>query len=112
MFVELKLFEGIKTADGNTKTAYIDAGIYKGGLFFLKSSAVSGTDPTLDVDIITYDEETDDWYILDSFDRQDTSGNKQQLPIPDIGKRIAIQYKIDGTDPSFTFKVSTILKDR
>lgn len=108
--IKLKLFEGTKTENGDTKSESIKIGYVKGGRFFIKVSAASGTDPTLDVDIINYDEITEDWYVLGSFD-QFVSTGKQELYIPDVGNEIAIQYAIADTTPSFTFKVGAILKD-
>ena len=107
----LLLFSGTKTASGNTKLTPLETGHRKGGLFFIKVSAVDGTsDPTLDVDIISYDDETDDWYVIGSF-TQVTATGKEAIYIPDVGKKIATQYAIADTNPSFTWKVSTILKD-
>jgi len=108
----LLLFSGTKTASGNTKLTAQEAGHLKDGSGFMKITAVSGTDPTLDVDIISYDEETDDWYVVGSF-KQFTATGKQRLYIPATDEQLAIQYVITGTDtPTFTWKVSTILKDK
>ena len=107
----LLLFSGTKTASGNTKTTPLKTGHRKDGSGFIKVSAVSGTDPTLNADIISYDEETDDWYVVASFDEFTTTG-KQRLYIPATDEKLAIQYEITGTNtPTFTWKVSTILKD-
>ncbi|MBA7544565.1 hypothetical protein ES705_36926 [subsurface metagenome] len=109
--INLKLFEGTENEDGDTKLKSIRVGLNKDGLFFIKVSAVSGTDPTLNVDIISYDEITEDWYVIGSFDEFTTTG-KQALYIPGIGKEIGIQYAITGSaGQSFTWKASTILKD-
>ena len=107
----LLLFSGTKIASGDTKLTPMKVGHRKGGLFFIKVSDVSGTsDPTLDVDIISYDEITDDWYVIGSF-TQVTATGKEAIYIPDVGKKIATQYAIADTNPSFTWKVSMILKD-
>ena len=106
----IQLFSGTATASGNTKTAFIDASSFKGGLFFLKCSAASGTTPTLTVKVITYDRKTADWYDLVTF-TQLTGVGKEMKTVADIGQRIAIEYTIGGTTPSFTFTVSAILKN-
>ncbi|MCK4784543.1 MAG: hypothetical protein KAV87_12395 [Desulfobacteraceae bacterium] len=107
----LPLFSGTKSASGNTKLAPLETGHRKDGSAFIKVSAVSGTDPTLDVDIISYDEETDDWYVIGSFTQFTTTG-KERIYIPATDEKLAIQYEITGTNtPTFTWKVSTILKD-
>jgi len=107
-----QLFSGTKIADGNTKAnaTLIRTVFRKSGIFFIKVSAVSGTsNPTLDVDIITYDKITDDWYVIGSF-TQITATGKEAIYIPEVGEKVAIQYVIADTNPSFTFKVSAILR--
>jgi len=106
----LLLFSGTKTASGDTKlTTPLEAGHRKDGAAFLKVTAVGGTsDPTLDVDIISYDEKTDDWYVIGSF-KQMTATGKQRMYLPATDELLAIQYEITGTTPSFPVKVSTIL---
>ena len=106
----LLLFSGTKTASGDTKLTPLKAGHRKDGSAFIKVTAVGGTsDPTLDVDIISYDEETDDWYVVGSF-TQFTATGKQRIYIPATDEKLAIQYAIADSNPSFTFKVSVILK--
>lgn len=105
----IKLFSGTKTATGDTKTAFIDVEGFKGGLFFLKCTAKSGT-PTMDVKVITYDKKTADWYDLVTF-TQLTDVGKEMKPATDIGSRIAISYVIGGGTPSLTFTVGAILKN-
>jgi len=106
----IELFSGTKTESGDSKGAFIDVEEFKGGLFFLKCTAKSGTSPTLDVKIITYDKKTADWYDLVTF-AQLTDVGRQMKSAPDVGGRIAISYVIGGTTPSFTFTVSAILKN-
>ena len=106
-----ELFDGTVTADGNTKAVAtaIKTVFRKSGIFFIKAASVSGTDPTLDVDIITYDKITNDWYVIGSF-KQFTATGKLRMYIPATDEELAIQYAITGTDtPTFTWKVSTIL---
>jgi len=108
---EIKLFAGEIKANGNTKTTFLDVEGFKGGLFFIKCSAASGTNPTLDVKVIAYDKKTADWYTLVTFTQLTTTG-KEMKTCADVGQRIAIEYTIAGTNtPSFTFIVSAILKN-
>ena len=106
----IKLFSGTKTESGNSRGAFIDVEEFKGGLFFLKCTAKSGTSPTLDVKIITYDKKTADWYEIVSFP-QLTDVGKEMKSATDVGSRIAVSYVIGGTTPSVTFAVSAILKN-
>lgn len=110
VFTELKLFEGTANANGDTKSNPIEIGQFKGGKFFLKATAKSGTSPTLDVDVLCKDRYTDDWYILESF-TQLTDLGQEMKDIADVGARIAIQYTVGGTDPEWTFTVSCCLKE-
>lgn len=107
----LLLFSGTKVESGNSKLTPLEAGHRKDGSAFIKVTAVSGTgSPTLDVDIISYDEETDDWYVIGTF-TQLTAEGKERIYLPATDEKLAIQYVIADTSPSFTFKVSVILKD-
>jgi len=101
--------ETADTAGTITKVAFIDVAEFKGGLFFLKCTAKSGT-PTLVVTVITYDKKTDDWYDLVAFTQLSDVG-KEMKAITDVGSRIAISYVIGGGTPSLTFTVSAILKN-
>jgi len=101
--------ETADTAGTITKIAFIDVREFKGGLFFLKCTAKSGT-PTLVVTVITYDKKTDDWYDLVAFTQLSDVG-KEMKAITDVGTRIAISYVIGGGTPSLTFTVGAILKD-
>lgn len=106
----IKLFSGTKTASGDSKTTFIDVEGFKGALFFLKCTAKSGTTPTLAAKVITYDKKTAEWYDLVTF-TQLTDIGKEMKSATDIGSRIAVEYIIGGTTPSFTFTVSAILKN-
>ena len=106
----LFLFSGTVDDSGDNTATPMKTGHRKDGSGFIKVTAASGSDPTLDVDIISYDKETDDWYVVGSF-KQFTTTGKQRLYIPATDEKLAIQYVTTGTNESFTFKVSTILKD-
>lgn len=106
----LQLYSGTAISSSNTKATPVQTGHRKSGLFFIKVSASGGTgSPTLDVDIITYDVKTDDWYVIGTFTQLTTTGS-EAIYIPEVGKKIAIQYAIADTNPTFTFKVSAILR--
>jgi hypothetical protein len=96
-----------KTASG-TGSAF-DVGTYDQGVFFLEVTAASGTSPTLDVDIQTYDIVGGDWHTLVSFTQAIGTG-KEMKTSGYLGEQIRINYTIGGTDPSFTFSVGAIVK--
>jgi len=78
---------------------------------FLEVTGVSGTSPTLDVTIDTQNPITGEWHTLHTFSQM-TSTGKQMARISDcIGAKIAPTWTIGGTDPSFTFSITVILKD-
>ena len=98
----------LKDADGNTHASPIDVSGFQEGVFFLEITA-SVAPTSLDVDIVTYDPYTDDWYVIASFAQQ--SGNGKAAPITlasYLGQKIAISWEMVGT--SFTFSVSGIVK--
>jgi len=112
-----QLFSGTITANGDTKdgTAVgnrpIPTIFRKSGIFFIKATGVTGTDPTLDVDIITYDPITEAWYVIGSF-TQIVADGQEAIYIPEVGEKIAIQYVKGGTStPTFPIKVGAILRD-
>ena len=108
-----QLFSGTITADGHTKAVAtaIKTVFRKSGIFFIKATGVSGTDPTLDLDIITYDPITEAWYVIGSF-KQIVADGQQGMYIPEVGEKVAIQYVKGGTStPTFPIKVSAILRD-
>jgi len=84
---------------------------YKEMIVFLEVTAVSGTSPTLDVTIDTKNPITGQWHTLHTFSQM-TSTGKQMARISDcLGAIIAPTWTIGGTDPSFTFSITVILKD-
>jgi len=109
--VNLELFSDTKTSSGNSHTKYIDGiELFQEGNFFLDVTAASGTTPTLDVVIETYDPKTNKWYTIITFTQATAVTNEMKEKTANLGKRIAIKYTIGGTSPSFTFKVSAMLK--
>lgn len=79
-------------------------------LVFLDVTAVSGTDPTLDVKVQTKDP-NGKWYDLASF-AQKTATGQEAKAITVFGESLRISYTIGGTTPSFTFAVTAIAKAR
>ena len=107
MNTELTLYSGTVTANGDTKTNPIGVRQFKGGLFFIKCSAITGG--SLAVKVITYDPATDDWYDLVDFTAITATGKEMKVQNADIGTRIALVWTYAGT--SVTFKVGACLKD-
>lgn len=107
-FSTIPLFpSATKTASGTGPV--FEVGTYDRGSFFLEVTAASGTSPTLDVDIQSYDVVADAWHNVVSF-AQATGTGRQRKTAEYLGERIRVNYTIGGTDPSFTFSVGAVVK--
>lgn len=86
---------------------------YTEAIFVLDVTAASGTTPTLDVTIETYDPVSNKWDTIVTFTQKTGTGTEWKHSL-DTGKKlgniIRAKYVIGGTSPSFTFTVSAILK--
>jgi len=107
MITELKMYSGTVTAGGDTKATPLSTRLFKGGLFFIKCTAITGG--TLAVKVITYDKATDDWYDLVTFTALTATGKEMKVQNADIGSKIALIWTYAGT--TVTFGVGTILKN-
>jgi len=103
---------GQVSASGNTETDYVDVrSANQYGIFYLSVTAKEGTNPTLDVSVVTWDETSNSWFTLTSFTQATTSTTEMKTSAY-IGQRLAIVYTIGGTNtPKFTFSVSADLKE-
>lgn len=106
----VEIFKDTKVATGNTKTTPVEVMHFKEGTFFIDCSARSGTSPTLDVTVLTYDKSGDDWHVIATFTQLTAVGKEMKAVAANMGDKIAILYTIGGTTPSFTFTVSAVLK--
>lgn len=98
-----------RTASGNSDSQ--DLGQWVEMIIIVDVTAVSGTNPTLDIqlqyspdDVNWYDDETE--YFLQFYGVKDSIAK-----LTNFGQYVRIKYTIAGTDPSFTFSVDLILKD-
>lgn len=105
------LFSGTAGATGNTQSTPKVCRYSKEGVFFLDVTAASGSSPTLDVTINTYDAVGGNWHLLASFDQMTTTGTDVGYVEYGLGDKLSITYTIGGTTPSFTFTVAAHLKD-
>lgn len=77
-------------------------------LVMLNVTAASGTTPTLDVSIVTVDDDGTE-YTIATF-TQKTAVAKEAKGVSVFGSKLKINYTIGGTTPSFTFAVTAIAK--
>ena len=105
------LFSGTATETGNTQSTPKVCRYSKEGIFFLDVTAASGTSPTLDVTVHTYDEIGGNWHLLATFDQKNAAGTDVGYLASGLGEKLSVTYTIGGTGPSFTFSVAVNLKD-
>lgn len=98
---------GTGTASG-TGTS-LEVGTYDKGVFFLDISAGTGTTPTLDVTVQTYNVLGNDWVTLGTF-TQGTGVSTERITAEYLGERLRGYYAVGGTTASFTFSVGGIVK--
>lgn len=84
---------------------------YKECLVFLNITAVSGTTPTLDVSVESFDEVGAAYAPIGSFTQKTATGIDTLKLTGTLGRLIRIKWTIGGTTPSFTFSVSGAFKD-
>ena len=109
--IQKVLYEGTITEDGNTKTSnpvYVMP--FKEGTFFINCTAKSGTNPTLDLLVITKQPGQDQWNTLATFTQLTDVGSEMKAVAANLGDTIALIWTKGGTTPSFTVKVTAILK--
>ena len=106
-----ELFSGTITASGNTHSNSVNTKYDKEADIYLDITAVSGTNPTLDITIEDYNPKRDNWHTLATFSTKTGTGKDAGRIAENIGQGMAISYEIGGTNsPSFTLTVDVGLK--
>lgn len=105
-----RIFSGTAGATGNTQSTPIPCKTEQEGTFYLKITAVTGSNPTLDVVIQTYNPMTNTWHTLATFDQKIATGQDEGFVEYGLGEKLACLYTIGGSTPSFTFTVDVTLK--
>jgi hypothetical protein len=98
------LYSGTVTASGNSANISVDN--FSAAELELKVTAVSGTNPTLDVYIEGFFEATGDWKPLASQTGITTTGVWFFTISLLVFRIIRIRWVVGGTSPSFTFTVA------
>jgi hypothetical protein len=98
------LYSGTVTASGNSANINVDN--FMAAELELKVTAVSGTNPTLDVYVEGLFEATGDWKPLASQPGITATGTWFFTLNPLIFRYIRIRWVVGGTSPSFTFTVA------
>jgi len=106
-----RMFSGATTASSNTQSSPINVRYVQEGSFLLKITAASGTNPTLDVTVQTYNSLTDTWHTLAAFTQKTGTGQDEGYVEYGMGEKIALSYVVGGTNtPSLTWTLDVLLK--
>jgi hypothetical protein len=108
-----KLFSGTVGTDGNSSATPLITKHGKEATIFLDITAVSGTNPTLNLTLKIQDSITEKWYTLATFDQKTSVGTDVGYIQYGIGEEMALYYAVGGTStPMFTFSVNVGIKER
>ena len=108
---DVQLYSGTVTGTGNSGEDRIDVKGVCEAVFFLDVTAVSGTDPTLTVRVMTHDTIGDKWYLIENFDSISSPSSDIKRIIGGLGSYIACKWVVGGENPSFTFTLNASMKD-
>jgi len=106
-----KLLE--KTDFTSTGTFYSDtyfSGIWKTGEYYLNVENLTGTDPTLDVSIQSYDPSTGIWKDIVEFEQATGAGTQLKVATAGLGWQQRVKYMTGGTITDCDFKVGVVFK--
>jgi hypothetical protein len=105
-----RMFSGTTTTSGNTQSSPINVKYVQEGSFLLKVTAASGSSPTLDITIQTYNSLTETWHTLATFDQVLAVSQDEGFVEYGMGEQLALSYVVGGSNPSFTWTLDVILK--
>ncbi len=108
-----ELFSGIITASGDNSATPLRTKHGKEAIIFLDITAVSGTNPTLDLTLKVYNSGAEKWHTLATFDQKTSTGTDVGYIEYAIGEEMAIFYTLGGTDtPKFTITINVGINER
>lgn len=100
-----------RTATG-TGTVEIVVSDQKAAAFYIDVTAASGTSPTLDVVVETFDPAAvSNWQTLATFAQKTAAAKERVAVTANLGSRVRVKWTIGGTTPSFTFSVGMCAED-
>ena len=97
----------------STGTFYSDeyfSGIWKYAEFYLDVTSLTGTDPTLDVTIQTYDPSTELWKDIVVFDQATGASSQLKVATAGLGWKIRVKYVTGGSLTDGDFIVGAVFK--
>ena len=93
-----------------TTTATLTPGFGTSYVVHIPVTLVSGTNPTMDVDVQESDDNGTNWYTVYSFPRITATGSYRSPTLVNTGTRIRYIQTVGGTTPSFTRSVQRVQK--
>jgi len=108
---DVQIYSGAVTANGDSYATPIRVKGASEIVLFLDITAVSGTDPTLIVYLMTQDTISGKWFPIGKFDAVSSPDLDITFIINGLGSYIACAWEVDGTNPSFTFALNASIKD-
>jgi hypothetical protein len=108
-----RLFSGTVTASSNNSATPLRTKHGKEAIIYLDITAVSGTNPTLNLTLKIQDSITEKWHTLATFTQKTSVGTDIGYIQYGIGEEMALYYTVGGTStPTFTFSVNVGIKER
>ncbi|HUX54266.1 MAG TPA: hypothetical protein VMV56_07625 [Williamwhitmania sp.] len=110
-YAEIITLLSSSTKTASSETDHKDLGSFNEGVACINLTALSGTEPTLDL-TLQFSPDLENW-----FDDPDTvfyqmyGTGKQVVRFSNFGKYVRLKYVLGGTDPSFTFSIDLLMKD-
>ena len=99
-----KIYSGTATSNGNTRATPVVTKYSREATIFLNITAISGT---LDLEIQTYNQLTEEWHKLATFDQINGIGKDEGFIQYGLGEKISLEYEVSG---SATFTLDANLK--
>lgn len=96
------------TSSGETMT--FSTQFAREAVFFLDVTAVSGTTPTLDVKVQSFDPASGKYFTVASFPQITAAGQYVLKVDGGLGHLCKVAYTLGGTSPSFTMSLGVSLK--
>lgn len=102
------------TVTANGTSATYDVSRFAEGVVVVNVTAVSGTSPSMDLFIDTYDPINNVWAPITKLTGSPNSPistvNSYAYPINNYGRTIRLRWQLSGTNPSFTFSAVFVSK--
>lgn len=107
-----QIYGGTVTENGDSYVTPINVKGASEVVLFLDITAVSGTNPTLVVYLMTKDTISNKWFEIGKFDEVSSVTIDTTPIIQGLGSFLGCRWEIGGTDnPSFTFALNASIKD-